>query len=302
MLIGIALGCSSATDQSGNSTGNRSQTSDEFDGGGSGSAKEKKKEKKQGKEKEKEKEKGSGEKVNSGVQAENASAANEGEEPPSADDANKETPGGSGGDPSPEVNPGAEKNGQSSPDFVGFVTGSRKEGTVFGYALSKTDPNTVAQVSAYLGSPRNAGGMKIGEAVANQSGFAGGFEGNHAFRFTVPAENYESGQTIRVHLYEVGGSELQNSPVMVTAWRPKAAALFEQNKASFSGCVGCHSETNYSDWFDKLVSPPPGQGGSATGNILYRRASGSGHPGGNFCGGGGICNFLSQWWTAEFGG
>lgn len=287
LLLGIAIGCSATTEQSGKNTpSNKSQTSNELDEDSGDSKKKKKKE--------------NVEQLTSDEE-DDENQSSDGTSAPPADDASKETPGGSGGDPSTDGTPGAEKNGQSSPDFVGFVTGSRKEGTVFGYALSKNDPNTVAKVSAYLGSPRNAGGKKIGEAVANQSGFAGGFQGNHAFRFTVPSENYESGQTFQVHLYEVGGSELQNSPVTVTAWRPKAAALFEQNKASFSGCVGCHGETNYSDWFDKLVSPPPGQGGSATGNILYRRSSGSGHPGGNFCGGGGICNFLSQWWTAEFG-
>ena len=289
LALSLGLGCSSGSDQAGNNQ-NAGQPS------GSEDAEESRKENK-GK---KSSSKGSSKKDKNG-------------EPDDSRSADSDDLGDSDGTPSssgtkappssdkPATASGVEMNGTSRPDFLGFVTGSHKEGTIYGYALMRDDASAVARVSAYLGGPRNSGGKKIGESIADKGGFAGGFQGNHAFRFSVPADLYQNGQSFQVHMYEVGGSELQNSPITVTAYRPKGAALFEQNKASFSACIGCHGETDYGTWFDRLVSPPPGQGGSATGNNLYRRASGNGHPAGNFCGGGGLCNFLSQWWTTEFG-
>lgn len=176
-------------------------------------------------------------------------------------------------------------------------------GAFHGYAGDKSDPTEVVTVEFYLGGSKEDGGTKVGEAKADQLGFDGGLDGNHAFKFMLDPADFTSGEEATIYAYATMGGKavaLKNSPLKFTAYQPQGQALFQDSSNLFNGCQNCHGAPQFATWYPSLISPPPHKGGTATSNLLYQRASGVDHPGGNQCGGGNLCDFITEWWQAEF--
>ena len=178
----------------------------------------------------------------------------------------------------------------------GAITKSHFSGTIYGYGLAPG--GGTAEVSFYDGDPED-GGTLIGTTMANKGGDDGGNSGDNAFIYEVPAEAITSGTKLTIHAFVKEGDKLnrlKGSPHEFIPYKPTSETF---DIGNFSACDGCHPGYTINTWFGSLLSPTPEAGGTATNNQLYQKASGVDHRGGNFCGGGGLCDVISNWWTEE---
>lgn len=180
----------------------------------------------------------------------------------------------------------------------GAITGSGNDGTLYGHAIDPADKSAAVEVVFYS-APSDEGGVLLGSTTARPSQFDS--TAKPSFTYQIDPAKLTSGETVSVYGYAKFGDELQllqGSPYALTAYFPKGNALFEQ--ARFNPCSGCHGGYTYETWYTALLSPTPKAGGTATTNLLYRKASGTDHPGGNQCAGTTLCDYIESWWAEEF--
>lgn len=205
---------------------------------------------------------------------------------------------------------GADKEPAPTTITAGGLTGfgatasTNWDGQIYGYAYDPAVLTTAVSVEFYKDNAFDQGGVALGSAMANLTGFDGGATGDHRFQFKIPAANITSGTSMKVYMYAIVGGQkkaLSDSPVTLTAYIPKAETFFTNNVSPTFNCGPCHAARTYTGAYTQLISPPKHQGGTRTNNSLYLYASGqkNGHP--NQCGGGGPCTQISNWWDQEFG-
>ena len=186
------------------------------------------------------------------------------------------------------------------------ITAISRYGVVTGWAINPRNLRETITLSFYVNGDSETG-IKIGESQANLDKYDNENQGNHGFSFTIPKE-YANGS--RNSLFITGTSQ-SSQPINVGSRTfiahdksPPGSTAFEkfdvEIKPLLRGC-GCHniSSISYETQWPKLLLPPPIEGGSATNNLLYNKASGSDHPGGNQCAGNDLCQLLQDWWQLE---
>lgn len=204
---------------------------------------------------------------------------------------------------------------ESALELRGGIQDVTAKGDVYGWAVFLEDLSLVLNVDVYLN-----GGVEVGDFIgsipANQEGFDGGFDGNHAFRLTVP-EEYRNGETQSISFYaDIDGRMESVLPDEFTfrAFTPTTEGQAYYNSTLRpllqNGCGGCHGNrapaVNYNSHYEYILSPNPAKIGSATNNVLINKASGGmNHGGNNRCGANGKngspCTEIQRWWQLEFG-
>ncbi len=194
--------------------------------------------------------------------------------------------------------------------LVGKLVQVTALGDVSGYAVASDDVAEVLSVELHVdvGVDGPAAMTPVLTLTADQAGEDAGYEGQHAFRGSLPAELRDGKERDLTAWVEKDGKLLQlGAKVRFAAYAPKdAGKTYYQNTvmpALQGRCGSCHL-VSYEQHYGSLINKAPFQGGTAMDNELINRAAGGdAHPGGNICGGkaGTPCNLLQQWWGLEFG-
>ena len=188
---------------------------------------------------------------------------------------------------------------------AGILSSVTWNGYVTGYAYIESDPDKTVDVELVVND-----GAAI-SITADQPGFVNDVKGDHRFYTQLDAASYEHGEVAKISAFAVIGgtrTELSNSPMEVTLYKPSAETYFNMNVApNLTTCAnaGCHDAEGlwtYELAIERLADKTPDEGGTATDNTFFNRASGlGGHAGGNQCANvAGLCEAISAWWTEEF--
>lgn len=191
--------------------------------------------------------------------------------------------------------------------YVSAVEQVTDLGVIFGYAAAKNDSAATAEVSIYVGGPKETG-VFLETVMANLPGNSAGVAGDHRFKYTLPDE-YRDGTPKDIHIYATISTEefeLSGSPVTATSYAPKAAGrlYFDANVSALlnTNCMSCHG-WDYDTVYPILLSPTPILGGTRSDNRFINMVAGeNGHPR-TFCdklGNDELCQNLRTWWDEEF--
>jgi len=193
---------------------------------------------------------------------------------------------------------------------TGAVTSITNMGKVTGWAADPEDLNSAVVVQFYVDGPPGTG-TRIGGITANQSGFNGGYAGNHAFQYFIPVA-YRDGVTRQLYATvtdTTGDIALTGTPMTFTAYASQVNGFnYYTNTLKpilTNRCASCHT-IGYDQHFASLLSPSKAAGGTQTNNEMINMPSGShmgkNHPGGNICGNknNSPCSEIQTWWTLEF--
>lgn len=204
----------------------------------------------------------------------------------------------------------ASSGGVGNAAPLGQIGDVSVRGIVSGWAVDIDDERSAVEIEAYLDGPKGTGTL-IGKFTASNANPVTGFAGSHGFQYEIPAQ-YRNGTSHTLSLVALGtdgkhSKELSKSPHTYQLYSPKPAGqnYFDSTvlPALQAKCVRCHlAFTNYEQvYYDRLSSPKPAVGGSATTNFLYAKGSNAiAHSEGNVCGGSSPCTEIANWWRLEF--
>ncbi|MEI8027407.1 MAG: hypothetical protein WCI18_13745 [Pseudomonadota bacterium] len=205
--------------------------------------------------------------------------------------------------PKDMINPGSPP---SSSEY-GYIRSTDLTGQLDGFAYNKSNPALQVPIEVYT-APYATGSLPLLSSTANSTGSAGGVAGDHRFALNIASSLPASGK-VTIYIYAViGGSRksLGDSPKTFTVYKknPDGRAYFDSTaKPIFtSSCErsGCHGPRAYEEMYLNLLNPAPDGGGTATNNLLYRKASGGSHSGGNVCASNGqVCPTIVSWFQKE---
>ena len=205
--------------------------------------------------------------------------------------------------PKDRINSGSSA---SSLDY-GYFRSTDLTGEIDGFAYDKSNPTLQVPIEIYT-APYVAGSQALLSSTANAIGSAGGVAGNHRFALNIASSLPASGK-VTIYIYAVIGNSrksLADSPKTFSVYKknPDGRAYFDSTaKAIFtSSCerAGCHGPRAYDEMYLNLLNPTPDGGGTATNNLLYRKASGGSHSGGNVCASNGqVCPTIVTWFQKE---
>jgi cytochrome c553 len=190
----------------------------------------------------------------------------------------------------------------------GFFRSFDFTGQVDGFAYDRSNPALQVPVEFYT-ALYTPGATPFASATANSVGSSGGVAGNHRFSLNIAANLPTASASVTLYAYAViGGSRkaIGESPKTVTVYKknPAGKAFFEATLRPIlvANCERCHGSIGiHESTYLNLLNPTPGNGGTATNNLVYRKASGGGHSGGNVCGTNAqICPNIINWFNAEF--
>jgi hypothetical protein len=187
----------------------------------------------------------------------------------------------------------------------GLLSSVTWNGYITGYAYIESSPDQTVDVEVVVNDTTTI------SITADQPGFVNDVQGDHRFYSQLDAASYEHGMVTKINAYAlINGTrtELANSPMEVTLYKPSAETYFNTNVApNLATCAnnGCHfgdGVWTYDLAIERLADKTPDTGGTATNNTFFNRASGlGGHAGGNQCANvAGLCDAISSWWTEEF--
>jgi hypothetical protein len=182
------------------------------------------------------------------------------------------------------------------------------DGMVTGWALDPRDLTRQVQVELAIDDPDFANPITVEanlDLPDNQS------EGSHGFQLQLPPA-FLDGQphqlAARILLGDKTEGLTQGAGRFLALPKPEAGS---QQRDFFTNTVnpvfmtdcGCHGNSfTYDFLWPRMLDPFPVDGGSATNNRVYEKASGGlGHSGGNLCNNSQACNVIEQWWQLEFG-
>ena len=188
------------------------------------------------------------------------------------------------------------------------------DGTVTGWAVDFNATSTSLKVDIYADGAPGVGTF-VTQVTANQPNLFLKYPGNHQFTLSLPA-NLRDKLPHKLYAFAI---DTDGGPTGTLTGTNQGYQNFQIYPTSAAGltywtnnvkpklnttCAGCHAGapflSNYtSSFYNYMGSPTPAQGGTATNNFIYNKASGISHGGGNQCGGG-ACTALSGWWSTEF--
>ena len=193
---------------------------------------------------------------------------------------------------------------------TGEIREALGDGRVYGWAGDERNQEKTFEVNLYVDGD-NKTGTAVGSVLADDKGYAGGLDGNHAFMFDLKKTisdddgfdiDFLDGQQRKLYAYAVvNGKEVQlaQTPFNFKAWgyTTDGQEYFNNNFQFIANC-GCHGTgtANYTTWWSAVMSPFPDAGGARNRNDFYDYGAGNkSHPGGNY----GPANNMAQWWDLE---
>ena len=194
----------------------------------------------------------------------------------------------------------------SSLDY-GYFRSTDLTGQIDGFAFDKSNPALQVPIEVYT-APYSAGSTPLLSSSANAIGSSGGVAGNHRFALNI-ASNLPASGKVTIYIYAVIGNSrkaLGDSPKTFSVYKknPEGKAYFDGTaKGIFTAScerAGCHGPRAYEEMYLNLLNPAPDGGGTATNNLLYRKASGGAHSGGNVCASNPlVCPTIVAWFQKE---
>jgi hypothetical protein len=200
----------------------------------------------------------------------------------------------------------ASGGGSGSGGMTGTATVDPQTGLVTGYAYDTGNPSSSVQVELVVLSPP-AAPATLGPVTADQRRLVPPY--NAAFSFPLPPAYLDAKpRKLQVQVIQPGtGNRISVGGAIDLIAGDDAgghAAFDARIKPQMSRCVQCHG-SQWSDYYVAravLSSPSPLDGGTATNNDFYRKASGGdSHRGGDVCAGTTLCQDIQAWYAADFG-
>lgn len=198
----------------------------------------------------------------------------------------------------------------TTPVLVGSVSVNGQTGLIQGYAFDRNGIVTSVPVELYMNGPAGGGGVLLSQQAANQSRSSPPF--TSGFSFQPNAATYVDARPRRLYAYIIDAANgntkilINGTPYDFIAGSDTSGLnAFQTRVVPLLGqCNQCHG-TSWNDYFNsrmRLASPSPLDGGTATNNRFYGKASGGlGHGGGNRCNGNALCAEIQAWYATDFG-